>query len=222
MTSLFEYVGMYPNAMAAGQIRSILDERGITAFVEGEHDASFAGITTTGGVRLYVHRGDAIRAAQVIREMRDEPEIERWFCGACQVEVDAGFAACWSCGSSKQDAEQPFPEPASINEQFHEATTPKHYFDPANPYAATATASHDPSTAQLIDEQAEAMLHRAYRAAFIGIVSLFVLNFYSIYLLLKASVRTNQFTAQGRRYFYYALALNLCSGIIVGIVCFFA
>ena len=64
--------------------------------------------------------------------------------------------------------------------------------------------------AEKIDEEAEAMLLRAWRASILGLVFLpIVLHLYSMYLLIRAATRADAFSADGKKRFYLAFSVNL-------------
>jgi len=226
-TDEFQVVMQYIDAAEAEHLRGVLQEHGIQAFVEGDDlntALSFLG-TAIGGVRLLVRAAELERAREVIDTIEEIPDdgVAAWYCGECQELVDGGFQVCWSCGRERGDVEQA--PPASTSQEVTERELPQEiqklavpglevFFEaqPDNPYSAPQAESDAEKSlgeATLLDDEAEAMLRRAWRAAIIGIV-LFppLLQFYSMYLLIRASIRARQFTPEGDRRFVRAMMLN--------------
>lgn len=214
-------IAAFATLLEAEQIQSILAEQGVVAFVEGgSSDPSLVYVSSIrGGIRLVVPHAELDRARQVLAELNSLPATEAWFCGACEVDVDAGFVVCWSCGKP-QDAvavERPVSAPAkALDESAELSRNSERSFDASNPYASSIATRNQPKDAlPVVDEQVDAILQRAYRAAWIGVVSIFVLNMYSAYLLIKASVLAESFSPDGRKWFYRSIMINLASAILL-------
>jgi hypothetical protein len=218
------------SAVEAEQIRSVLEEQGVPAFVDGANTntlLSHVG-TALGGVRVFVRADDVEEALEIIESSGGASDP--WYCGNCREMIEANFDLCWSCGNLRTDVEQPFPLVHGIKHDLGEAAEQEAAlpdlsgYDAANPYAsprapAMATAPIEP--AGEISEEAEAMLLRAWRASIIGIVFLpFVLHLYSMYLLIRAASTTRAFTPQGEKRFYRAMAVNLLVGGTWGMILF--
>lgn len=78
----------------------------------------------------------------------------------------------------------------------------------------TTTPSHPQVE---INEAAEAMLQRAWRASIIGIVLFpFLLHLYSTYLLIRAGTTAATFSPEGEKRFYGAILVNLGAGCVCG------
>lgn len=229
----FVKVASYANPAEAEQMRGIMEENGIRAFVDGASlntALSYIG-NALGGVGLIVPSRDAERATQLIHEIQEAAQHDHggaWYCGACEEEVDAGFDVCWKCGASRREVEAPFPLAADIAPEpiSLDTTDPGNArlqgqpgLDETNPFASpNAKRSLDASAADrlAIDSEAEAMLNRAWKAAIVGFFIPLIANVYSMYLLLAASQRTNDFSPEGNSRFYWAFALNLLAGMLWG------
>lgn len=240
MTNSLVQIAVFASAIEAEHLRFVLQEHGVPAFVDG------ANTTTTlshleigiGGTRLLVARDDARRACDILRSLDqgDESSGEDWYCGKCKEHVDAGFEVCWSCGEPREAVEQAVPATGesldSEQDDFDSqddvvATSPLTFAAPSqNPYAPPLTS--DASQREPIsrgpqqfapDTEIEAMLSRAWRAAIIGLVALpILLNFYSMYLLVRASLLHTTFSSKGKRRFYQAWVINVVSGCVWGLI----
>lgn len=228
MDSSLAQVASFENAFEAEQARAILEEHGMSAFIDGANantTLSHVG-TALGGVRLFVRLEDLAAAAELLDSFSagSEKTGPPWFCGNCQEEVDAGFECCWSCGRHREEVEQPFPPTQSApipsaEEASDTSELPTVPVDQAaNPYVSPRSDRYLRSQIDddaLSDPEAEALLQRAWRASIIGIV-LFppLLHLYSMYLLIQAGMITNDFSIAGRRRYYGAILVNLVAGSI--------
>ncbi len=234
-TSEFVEIAACANAVEAEYLRSVLEESGVSAFVDGAAAStalSHVG-AALGGVRLFVRAADATQASAIVEEVHAGLDVsaEAWFCGTCQESVEGTFRVCWSCAQDRAHAERPFPpgrdgdhvEPACIREDAP-ADTPipdLSAYDAANPYASPMTReTTTPSQPQAeIDEAAEAMLQRAWRASILGIVLFpFLLHLYSMYLLIRAAMTAAAFSREGERRFYQSIVINLIAGGVCGML----
>jgi hypothetical protein len=228
-------IASYANAVEAEQMRAILEEHGVAAYVEGatvNTALSFIG-NTLGGVKLLVPKSDAEKAVAIIHTLGGASETPGgdWFCGECEETVDAGFEVCWSCGQSRADVQRPFP--ATVAGQPTEPVGEPHHHveiepdditeeDRLNPYASPRDNTPPPKISAdediRINPEAEAMLLRAWRASVIGLVMCpLIIHMYSMYLLIRASMLTSTFSPAGTRRFYLALLINVFLGCAVGV-----
>jgi len=192
---------------------------------------SFVGPANLGGVRVLVPSADAERAAEVVRSLgvADETSSDAWYCGRCEESVDSGFQVCWSCGKERSEVEAPFPVPDDKKEgqpDFDEEDNVDRppstgEFDHTNPYASPHTRAaaehperHPPPE---INEEAEAVLLRAWRASIIGIVFIPILtHFFSMYLLFRAVSMVEDFSPKGKKRFYSAFVVDLAAYAFYG------
>lgn len=226
------------NAMEAEQIRSILEEHGVSAFIDGANTntaLSYVG-TALGGVRVLVPAADAEKAIEIVESARGESAVPSvpWYCGQCNETIDGAFEVCWSCGNPRADIEQPLPitptNDACVESGFEEgdvADTPIPEFsdldyDESNPYASpmtTGSTSAQCDKPPEINDEAEAMLLRAWRASIIGIVFFPVAtHLYSMYLLIRAANTATTFSPNGQKRFYRAFGVNVVAGCLWGMV----
>lgn len=191
VTSEFQKIASYALEVEALHFKSILEDNGIPAFVGGANAntvLSYVG-TALGGVNLFVRTSDAVRAAEIISPLRDESDshCEKWFCGNCDEEVDAGFQVCWSCGQVRAKAEQASRPAANTNNSEVEA-----------------------------NDKTEDTLRRAWNASLIGLVTLpIILHLYSIYLLLSVAEQGAKCSPQCRRLIYQTIAANMFAGVVL-------
>jgi len=237
-TSEFLKIASYANAADADHLKAVLQDHGIRAFVDGgdlQTSLSYIG-SALGGVHVLVRSVDAEKAIDIKEELSQEnhePTGGPWFCGACEEVVDAGFQVCWSCGGERSEVEAAMPATAELEEETPDEPPPeecdeplpdKTYFDEGNPYASPqvkADGNHQAGEPSEINEEAEAMLVRAWRASILGLTFVPLLaNIYSMYVLFAALKETSQFTSDGNWRFSAAFVLNVLSGIAWG-TCFF-
>lgn len=235
-------IAAFSNAIEAEHLRLLLQRHGIAAFLDSANTAtalSHLG-SAVGGAKVLVSPDDADRALEVIRAA-DEPEgagDQVWFCGQCCVDVDAEFEVCWSCGQPRANVEQPFPpspghaahadredadEDTTEAKSAHASPEPTDRNPYASPTARCVSESTSPESGRLAAPslEAEAMLVRAWRASIIGFFIVpIVFHCYSMYLLIRASLTTDRFSAKGTRQYYQAWAVNVFSGLVWGM--FFA
>ncbi len=227
-------IASYANAVEADHVRAVLEDNGVTAFVDDAtvHTAlSYIG-NTLGGVKLLVRPADAERAMAIIDTLGGTPDLASgdWFCGECEEMVDAGFEVCWSCGQARADVERPIPasaashpvEPAGefdhdVEIEADEVTDE----DRLNPYASPRVDTPPPKISAdedlPINPEAEDMVLRAWRASVFGLVIFpLIAHLFSMYLLIRASMMTSKFSPAGTRRFYLAFAINVVAGCIGG------
>jgi len=234
MPQEFLEVANFATASEAEQLRSVLKENGVDAFVDGGTVITALSHMSIGlgGVKVLVRAADVPRAREIIDSLQEDSELTDapWFCGACQEEVDGGFQVCWSCGQARADVEQPFP-PATSQEHFasvrdsgseaEDDADDDSDYDYANPYMAPRNQSDLDSPAAPppeINPDAEAMLVLAWRACIVGLVFLPVIaQLYSMYLLIRASVIAAHFSPEGQKRFNRTLAFNVIGGGLYGL-----
>lgn len=227
----FIKVATYANATDAEHIRNVLEANGISAFIDAAATntaLSYVG-TALGGVRVFVRADDVQHAIEVIASDDDASNSGRapWFCGSCEEEIEGSFDICWSCGEPREQVARPLPNSRKIDHfkagiavdgTANAPTSFRRDLDSTNPYAAlTATevarTQHDQPVA--ISQEAEDMLLRAWRASIIGI-GLFplILHFYSMYLLIRATMIAKDFSPDGNKRFYRAFVVNVIFGCV--------
>ncbi len=235
VTSDFVEIASYANAVEAEHTRALLEENGLSAFVDGaaaNTALSYVG-TAIGGVRVFVRAGDTEQALGIIENVFEESDTSAapWFCGRCAETVDGTFDVCWSCGEVRASAERPFPVAPDVapsrpgTEGDSDANWPaldNSCYDQSNPYASPMTAETIAAPGDegaQISPWAEAMLLRAWRASILGLVFLpFVLHLYSMYLLARAAMTAGKFSPDGEKRFYRAFGVNVVAGLIWGLV----
>ena len=117
-------------------------------------------------------------------------------------------------------------EPVVAN--FESANRDRTEQNSGNPFAAPETveglAASTEKPSDEIDPEAEEILLRAWRASLIAIVLLpVILNLYSMFLLMQASIRTEKFSPEGQKRFYWAFVMNLIGGALwIGGLFYFA
>ncbi|PQO31175.1 hypothetical protein C5Y96_12550 [Blastopirellula marina] len=238
-TPEFQRIASYANAADADHLKAVLQGHGIRAFVEGgdlQTSLSYIG-SALGGVHVTVHSVDAEKAIEIKQELSQEshePTGGPWFCGECEEIVDAGFQVCWKCGQDRSEVEAAMPATADLDDEEEEEylsddndqpLPDRAHFDESNPYAspqAKVKSAEKPRKPTEINEEAEAMLVRAWRAAIIGLTFMPILaNIYSMYMLFAALKETNEFTPEGNWRFNGAFFLNMLSGIAWGAFFYF-
>jgi len=179
-----------PYLSMAEEIRLFLEQHDIKAVLANENTGSMLPhLGTAIGVSVLVAGPDAVQASQLL-EQREPVSTTTgpWYCGACKVDVEPGFEACWSCGEPRAEVEQPFPEGHS----------------PPQPEVVSADRTKQ--------QQAEKLIERAWRAAILcyGLVPLPIIgHVYSLALLFEATGIGAQVSPQSRRLFTRALIFDL-------------
>lgn len=233
-TSEFLKIASYANAADADHLKAVLQDHGVRAFVDGgdlQTSLSYIG-SALGGVHVIVRSVDAEKAIEIKEELSQEshePVGDPWFCGECEEVINAGFQVCWSCGSDRSDVEATMPEAAELEEEgdveaalpeSNESLPDKAHFDEANPYASPQTKAapgERPVPSDEINEEAEAIVLRAWRASILGLTFVPILaNIYSMFMLFSALKHSSHFTAEGNWRFNAAFLLNMLSGVAWG------
>lgn len=230
-TSEFVEIACFAGAAEAEQIRGILQENDVAAFVDGAN----ANITLShvavglGGVKVCVRASDADRATEILDSLGDDSDVptQAWFCGQCKEEIDGRFQVCWSCGEPREDVEQPFPagvpnQRVAAGRQQNRPADVKPFddshYDQSNPYAPPRTKADDGRPGEQdapVNLEVEAMFLRARRAAILGFVFLpIIIQFYSMYLLARATTLATSVSPVGQKRFYQALIMNLIGGCL--------
>ncbi len=229
----FLKIASFANAADADHLRVVLEEHGIRAFVDGgdlHTSLSYIG-SALGGVHVIVRAEDAEQSVELVRQFEndeDHPSGPPWFCGACEEVVDAGFQVCWSCGAERSEVEMPMPETAEVafheeenapRERLMEVVVSDRPLDYANPFVSPQVEDQadKPKPTGEINEEAEAMLLRAWRASILGLIGLpFIASFYSMYMLVAALKVTDVFSQEGNVRFYTAFFINVVAGFVWG------
>jgi hypothetical protein len=222
----------------AEQYRSVLAGEGIAAFVEGGQLKStlFHIGTAIGSVRVVTRESDAARATKILESLEQtDHEAGDWYCGECREMNEEAFDICWSCQRPRAECEAPLPDASTespnadmadeADEEFPADMSPENDASVdaaerrarrANPYVSprTIASKFEPPTPPP-DPEIEAELLRAFRAAIFGCFVLpVILNFYSMYLLVRASRGGQPFSDKGNSRFYLAWSINLMSTIV--------
>ncbi len=225
-SSQFKVVASFPNAHQAELISSILRENGINSFANNaETSVSLSHIGLgLGGVQVMVNGGDIEEATAILAELESN-KCEPWKCGNCQSEVDEGFDVCWKCGASREEAAF---DPGIQTESYQVESIDKVGFqqfppvDGKHPYQAPITSptkeqSDAPEKDSSVQVAAEEMVDRAWRASILGLILLpGVCQAYSLYLLIRASLTSDQLSPKHQGRYTVTLVLNLIGGLIVG------
>ncbi len=235
-------IASYENPAEAYAAKFRLEIEGIQAYVADETVGNWLPIgAAVGGIKLQVAQLDAERSEQILSRgealeesgERDQP----WRCKKCQEMVDAGFEVCWSCGGTWEDVHDsdfvpdaatsavtppggygfadvtPQGTPSGTEPEADEA-------ERSNPYYSSRRAAESLAPADIpssgASEELEELVTRAWRAAVIGIVTcpIFVVNLYSIFLLLRAAVSQQELSAAGHWKYRGAWLVNLLALVI--------
>jgi hypothetical protein len=193
-------IASFGSVEEADLARMVLDEEGIPAVLEGQVVVGLLWYLTnaTGGVKLQVFEDDASRAREVLARPAaggeaEEPRTTPTACAQCGAEIEAGFEACWFCGAPVDQEASP---------------------------AAPPPTPEEPDSEETIDtEEGDAIATRAWHAA---VLSFFVcpplLNIYSVWLLLRLSLTDKPLSDAGRRRFHWAIAMNVATCAVIGII----
>jgi hypothetical protein len=110
------YIG---TSWQAGQVRELLENAGIGAFLKDEAmgylDAPAISPGAIGSVKVVVARADIARAEALIQDFGGQnglldpnvpdatgpPVVSSWSCQGCGEQVEAQFGVCWKCGAPR-------------------------------------------------------------------------------------------------------------------------
>lgn len=206
-------VASFATAPEAEYTSNYLKGQGVPAFVDGATAGTVLSHigSALGGIRVLVDEVNADKAAQLLTELNESAgdDGEPWFCGVCQEEVDGSFAACWSCGRSKDDVAAdsvPKPEPPAVDTV--ELPKPIQTNNPYQPPIEGTVEAPVPET----NQQANELLDRAWKAIILGTVFLpFIMQPYGLYLLYQSTKVTHDFSPELNRKFYRVLVAGILS-----------
>ncbi len=95
-------VEIYDSEFQAEHAKTVLEDKGIKAFVEEPDAGTFGfGLDVVDEFAIIVHRDNFESAKAILDELEEIEEgepIPAWTC-KCGEEVDEGFGVCWSCGA---------------------------------------------------------------------------------------------------------------------------
>ena len=204
---------------------SVLTSNNLRAFVDGVGSNTMMNhVTFALGCGLFVHRDHQSQAEEILLAHENENEnAEAWICENCQHELEASFDICWKCQKSRPETDQ---QQESTKKQIQSKAISDFYSAEGSENDGSATFSDNPFEPPSAETQteriepddvptgpnpeAEDLLRRAWIAAVLGLVFLPVITqTYSMYLLLKASNMTTEFSKKGSRRFFGALIVNL-------------
>ncbi|QDT52024.1 hypothetical protein Pan44_00310 [Caulifigura coniformis] len=200
MSSDLIEVARPPYLSMAEEMRLFLEQHDIEAVFDNTNmGAMMPHLGTAIGVSVLVARPDAVRASQLLEQRRPVAATTGpWYCGACKVDVEPGFEACWSCGQARAEVEQPFPE-------GHAVPSP----------------GVEPEDA-VKKQKAEDLIQRAWRTALLcfGVIPLPVIgHLYSLMLLLESTGLGVQVSPDSRRLFLRTLFIDLAVlGVFVALL----
>ncbi len=181
----------------AEEMRLFLEQHDIRVALDHVNSgAMLPHLGTAIGVPVLVAARDAVRASELLehREPVSHSASGAWFCGACKVDVDAGFDTCWSCGMMRTAVEQPFPE--------------GHDNSPVESAASPEGSSVD---------RAEDLIRRAWRACIISFGLLpFFGHLYSLALLMESTGQRVEVSPASRKLFFRTLVIDILAMVACG------
>jgi hypothetical protein len=95
------------DTIAAGFLKSILEERGIACILRNDYLGGGAGelpLNECWPEIWVVDPREEQLARKIIAEHRTPVIGEQWCCPNCKELLEAQFTSCWQCGSSKSAA----------------------------------------------------------------------------------------------------------------------
>lgn len=196
MSSQLKTIATFAMPEDAEVARLALEDEGIASFLE---NATTVGMVSwwgnaVGWVKLQVSEADEGRARAILAQKRVGPDTHR--CFKCGASLPPNFDVCWSCQTpvdveSKNAGPQPIASPSEMQpeEDIAEETDP-----------------------------GDAMAWRACIGASLGIFACFLLNIYSIWLILQLALGDHPLSQKGNRYFRWAIFINLAVCFIAGLL----
>jgi hypothetical protein len=202
-------IATYGSPEEAEVARNALQAEGLQAFLDGVATVgNFWHMgNAVGGVRLLIAEADAERALSVLRTPEDDTsardDLGEWICPRCASPVGLDFDVCWSCGTTRDGAENAdFAAYARVpaDAELDGGATP----------AETADGEADSEDQVDTWTSGDAIAHRALRAAVIGMVFCPPLPCaYSAWLLSRLDVNEAQLSDSGRRWYRMAFWIDL-------------
>jgi hypothetical protein len=209
--------------------------------------------TALGGVKLIVDEKDAERAVAVLAgDSAGDGGVTKpagpWNCPQCGEENPAEFQSCWSCqaeygatgeanigadaDAASHGAAPPSADEGPVDFTYRDesaaaestSVASRSTEDKLNPYASPLKVAPPPETPdEEVDEEAEATVGRAYRAALIGIILCPpLLNVYSVWLLMSVALTKGRLGPAATRTLYVAWAFNILVGLTIAVIGIFA
>lgn len=190
MSSQLKTIADFLTPEDAEVARLALEDEGIASFLE---NATTLGMVwywgnATGWVKLLVPEADAERARAILAQKGVGANARR--CSKCGAGLPPNFDVCWSCQT-----------PIDVE---GEGSADLSGVPPEDEDGPDETASGD------------GMAWRAYIGAVLGLSSCLLLNFYSVWLILRLAFGDYPLSRKGSRNFYWAIFINLAVFFIVG------
>lgn len=235
MSDRFVTVAKFYAPYEAELARALLAREGIESFVFGALSSSIiSGVATFGDrTQLQVHENNAQRATQILAtqaarvelEVHPEEQVEEdtWLCTRCGAVGGADQTRCESC-QTPRDAVQA----ASPDRRLAVQTEPAAPLDPEGIQQTPALTAPRSEATEPDEQEApeppllpnEERAKSAFGMALLGwIVPLPIFPLYSLWLLLGVCLNSEDLGSKGKRYFYWALALDVGYLIAVFLLC---
>ncbi len=243
MSNRLVTVARFAGSADAHRARQRLERAGILAEVSQPLASGFlshVGITEARAV-LQVRASELQKAGDILLGVADweiPQELQGfWLCRDCQQVVDPGFELCWSCSQPREEvADSSFrPTLAVLSEdaeEDHPARSPTFELLQTDssmpsgdrwerPSFRESAVGRSPSSEWSIVSvtNRDDLVTRAWRASVLGLFFFPpFLHVYSMYLLLRVSLRHGTLHPRSNRRFYMALAVNLLVGLASGVI----
>lgn len=214
------FVESFSTSIEAELFKNWLRNEGIEAFVDGTGVANaLAHVgSALSGARVLVVESELAEAQQLLSQYREvQGNKTSWYCSDCREYNEPSFDMCWKCQGARSEKEGQPPAPSkevvSMESILNPNTAINSKPDFENPYessVARKTAKNEEDTeAPLSAEQAENMIERAWRAAWLGPSVPVLLTLYSITLLLGSLDVAEPISPKARRHRLQAWIVNV-------------
>lgn len=195
MSSQLKTIADFLTPEDAEVARLALEEEGIASFLE---NATTVGMfswwgNAVGWVKLQVPAAEEERARAILAQKHVNADARG--CSKCGASLPPNFDVCWSCQTS-------------VDAEGESTVSPPR----ADSSAMQPEEEDRPEETVPGDE----MAWRACIAAVIGIFVCPLLNFYSVWLLLRLAVGDHPLSRKGSRNFCWAMLVDLAVSFVIG------
>jgi hypothetical protein len=204
-------VATFANPLHAEMAKNRLEAEGIPAFLADVESTLALLAGNLSSVKVAANERDARRATAILAALADESDAEpirpltEWMCPHCDTEIEPGFDVCWSCGNPLQALPGAFFAPkAAADAAFKESIT--RTLPPARP----GSTSHGAEDELVQDSEETVQVHRAWRAAVLGLfLCPPLLHIYALWLLIPLARRWQYFESATKRRYLVAVTITV-------------
>lgn len=227
MSDKFITVATFNKGFEAQLAKSLLENEGIASMVGGaiSSDMLFGSLALGDQIVLQVREEDAQRAAGVLAsaeaearlddDWEEKAEADVWICSICGEPISNRLSMCYSCQSPKDSIRAAVPRdsvaiqtdltPMPTSRDIAEKPTPT---IPVQKSSSASMPPEDDDENEPLTKRGDDLARKAFLASIFAVVMPILLPVAWI-MLLRAAFATDGTSAEGSRYFYAVLFLNV-------------